>query len=94
MERCFTNLSFSVLINEESEGLKKKNGRGIRQGDPFFPFVFTVFLESLSLLLTRAKDEGLLHGFAAESLRTEVTHLQLLMILCFSSTVMGSGHAD
>ncbi|CAL5394071.1 unnamed protein product [Camellia sinensis] len=50
--------------------------RGLRQGDPLSPFLFNIVVEGLNLLLTRAKDLGLIRGVVVGLNGLEFTHLQ------------------
>lgn len=50
---CITSATFSVLWNgDRTEGFKAS--RGIRQGDPISPYIFTLCMERLSHLVTDA----------------------------------------
>lgn len=37
-------------------------GRGIRQRDPFSPYIYTMCVEGLSVIIWRSKETGMLHG--------------------------------
>lgn len=69
-----SSASFVVLVNGSPSRLFKAS-RGIRQGDPLSPFLFTMVVEALCGLLSRAKQCGLIDGFAAGSGIESITHL-------------------
>nr|XP_043639254.1 uncharacterized protein LOC122610325 [Erigeron canadensis] len=53
---CVTSTSFSICINEEMHGLFKEK-RGLWQGNPLSPYLFTLVMEVLSLMLHRGINE-------------------------------------
>eukprot|EP00253_Pinus_taeda_P020518 PITA_20518 len=56
-----TSSSFSILLN--GSPLKIFNpSRGLRQGDPLFPFLFILMMEGLGLAIKAAKVEGKIQG--------------------------------
>ncbi|KAA3467081.1 reverse transcriptase [Gossypium australe] len=57
--RCVTSVSYAVTING-NRGRSFKPSRGLRQGDPFSPFLFLICSEGLSALMRTAKKEGLI----------------------------------
>lgn len=54
--RCVTSVSYSININENIHG-HFKGKRGLRQGDPMSPYVFTLVMEVLTLILKRKIEE-------------------------------------
>ncbi|RVW33331.1 putative mitochondrial protein [Vitis vinifera] len=50
--------------------------RGLRQGDPLSPFLFTIVANVLSMMLLRVEERGILEGFLVGRNRIRVTHLQ------------------
>ncbi|GJW37663.1 putative reverse transcriptase domain, reverse transcriptase zinc-binding domain protein [Tanacetum coccineum] len=50
--KCVRTIGFSISINGERHGYFKGR-RGLRQGDPISPYLFTLIMEILTLLLQR-----------------------------------------
>jgi hypothetical protein len=59
--QCITIVRFSILINGQPTA-KFTLSRGIRQGDPISPYLFIIFAEALSSLLSQAAISGWLPG--------------------------------
>ena len=86
MHECISTTSFSVLVNGSPSKLFKIS-RGIRQGDPLSPFLFTIVVEALSSLLVKAREMGVISGFVASRNGEVITHLQFADdTILFSST--------
>ncbi|RVW87840.1 Peroxisome biogenesis protein 1 [Vitis vinifera] len=66
MRGCLSSVSFAVLVNGNAKGWVKTS-RGLRQGDPLSPFVFTIVADVL-----RPKERSLLEGFSVARNRTKV----------------------
>lgn len=73
--KCISTTSFSVLVNGSPSKLFKAS-RGIRQGDPLSPFLFTIVMEALGSLLLKARELGVINGFEVTRNREAMTHLQ------------------
>ena len=72
---CLSTVSYSIFINGRPRG-KFKGSRGLRQGDPLSPFLFTLVADVLGRLIDKAKDSDAIHGFFVGRNKVEVTHLQ------------------
>ncbi|XP_062112533.1 secreted RxLR effector protein 78-like [Humulus lupulus] len=75
MRGCFSSVSYSVFINERPRG-KFFTTRGLRQGDPLSPFLFTVVVDILGRMVDRAVESSLLHRFLIGREKVIVSHLQ------------------
>ena len=75
MRGCLSMVSYAVLVNGNTKGWVKAL-RGLRQGDPLSPFLFTTVTDVLSRMLLRAEERSLLEGFRVGRNRTRVSHLQ------------------
>ena len=62
MRGCLSYATFAILVNGNAKGWVKAS-RGLRQGDPLSPFLFTIVADVLSRLLMRMEERGLLEGF-------------------------------
>ena len=62
MRGCLSTVSYAVLVNGNDKGWVKAT-RGVRQGDPLSPFLFTIIANVLSMMLLRAEEINLLEGF-------------------------------
>lgn len=65
---------FSIMMNEKQRG-KFKASRGVRQGDPPSPFIFTLVIDVLSRLIEKAQVD-VFHGFSSGRNKVEISHLQ------------------
>ena len=81
---CIRSASFSICVNGESHGYFK-GGRGLRQGDPISPYLFTIVMEVLTLMLQRKINQSEVFKYhqGCEILRiTSLCFADDLMILC------------
>nr|GEX32372.1 RNA-directed DNA polymerase, eukaryota, reverse transcriptase zinc-binding domain protein [Tanacetum cinerariifolium] len=82
---CVTTTSFSISINGSLHGFYK---RGLRQGDPLYPYLFTLVMEILTLMLQRQVREYMVfkyHRYCGE--------LELIN-LCFTDDLFLFAHRD
>ena len=75
IQGCLSSVSFSVFINGRPKG-KFKWSRGLTQGDPLSPFLFTLVVDVLGRLIDKAKETNVIRGFIVGRDRVEVSHLQ------------------
>ena len=75
MRGCLSSTTFAILVNGNAKGWVKAI-RGLRQGDPLSPFLFTIVVDVLSRLVVRAEERDLIEGCGVGRNRTRVSHLQ------------------
>ena len=71
---CVTTVKYSILVNGEPCG-NIQPSRGLRQGDPIFPYLFLLCAEVLSSMVTQANSDGLLSGVPTSKYGPRVSHL-------------------
>ena len=74
MMECITTATNSVLINGEPHGHITPS-RGLRQGDPFSPYLFLLCTEGLHRLINLAMERGELKGVSICRNGPKLTHL-------------------
>lgn len=72
---CLSSANFSILINGRPRG-KFMASRGLRQGDPLSPFLFTIVVDVLSRLMEKAQEFELIKGLVVGRESIEISHLQ------------------
>ena len=75
MRGCLSSVSFAILVIGNAKGWVKAT-RGLRQGDPLSPFLFTIVANASSKMMLRAGERSLLEGFSVGRNRTRVSYLQ------------------
>ncbi|GJV88105.1 putative reverse transcriptase domain, reverse transcriptase zinc-binding domain protein, partial [Tanacetum coccineum] len=84
---CVTTTSFSISINGSLHG-HFKGRRGLRQGDPISPYLFTIVVEVLTLMLKRQVREG--DGFTFHRFCSEMEVINV----CFADDLFLFAHGD
>ncbi|GJT38739.1 RNA-directed DNA polymerase, eukaryota, reverse transcriptase zinc-binding domain protein [Tanacetum coccineum] len=83
---CVTSTSFSIAVNGESCGYFK-GGRGLR-GDPISPYLFTLLMEILNLLMIRKIENNGLFQYHFGCKQLKIIHV------CFADDLLMSCHGD
>ena len=71
---CVCAVTFSLIINGASVGFVTPQ-RGLHQGDPISPFLFSICIEGLSSLISHAVASNSLHGLRICSQAPIISHL-------------------
>ena len=71
---CVSTVTYSVLVNGEPSGSIHPT-RGIRQGDPLFPFILLLCTEGLNGMIKKAERDGGIQGFSLCRRGPKLTHL-------------------
>ena len=71
--QCITNPTYKININGDIAG-EVKPTRGLRQGDPLFPYIFHI-TEGISRLLNQAELCGDIQGLSLSRGMTTINHL-------------------
>nr|GEX92818.1 hypothetical protein [Tanacetum cinerariifolium] len=84
---CISTLKFTICVNGERFGYFK-GGRGLRQGDPISPYIFTMVMEMINLMVKDEirKEKAFKFHFGCKKLR--ITHL------CFTDDLIMFSHGD
>ena len=84
---CVRSVTYLILINGTPQGLISPS-RGIRQGDPFSPFLFLLCTEGLHSLIEDAASMDNLRGFSLCKKGPKLTHLFFVddsLLLCIAN---------
>ncbi|GKB30917.1 RNA-directed DNA polymerase, eukaryota, reverse transcriptase zinc-binding domain protein, partial [Tanacetum coccineum] len=85
---CVSTSSFTLNVNGERIGYFK-GGRGLRQGDPISPYLFTLIMEMFSLMLKRQieKDPNFQYHFGCKQIKlAHVCFADDLLVICHGDT--------
>jgi hypothetical protein len=87
---CINSPSFSIALNGTLVGYFKGR-KGLRQGDPIFPYLFVLAMEGLSLLLEEASVSNSLFSYHLKCNLIKLTHLCFADdLLIFSAATLAS----
>lgn len=75
IHECVSSAYFPILINGSPKGFFPAQ-RGLRLGDPLFPFLFTIVGEALSRMVEAISNKGLIRGFKVAHDAPIISHLQ------------------
>nr|GEX61596.1 delta(14)-sterol reductase [Tanacetum cinerariifolium] len=84
---CVSTTSFSIIINGSLHGYFKGK-KGLRQGDPLSPYLFTLIMEFLTLMLQRRVRDANIFTYHIYCLKLE------LINLCFADDLFLFAHGD
>ncbi|GKC29501.1 hypothetical protein Tco_1036795 [Tanacetum coccineum] len=84
---CVTSTSFSISINGCLHGYFKGK-RGLRQGDPMSPYLFTLIMEVLTLMLNRRVQDSNSFTFHRYCSKLNIVNL------CFADDLFLFAHGD
>ncbi|GJT76141.1 RNA-directed DNA polymerase, eukaryota, reverse transcriptase zinc-binding domain protein [Tanacetum coccineum] len=85
--KCVTTTSFSICVNGESFSYFKR-GRGLRQADPMSPYLFTLVMEILTLIVEKRVEGSKEFKYHFGCKEMKLTHV------CFADDLMMFSHGD
>ncbi|GJY20659.1 RNA-directed DNA polymerase, eukaryota, reverse transcriptase zinc-binding domain protein [Tanacetum coccineum] len=85
--KCVSTTSFSIYINGECCGYFIR-GRCLRQGDPMSPYLFTLVMEILTLIMKEKVEQDRKFQFHFECKKLQLTHV------CFVDDLLMFCHVD
>ena len=68
-------MEYSIIINGRPRG-RFKGTRGLRQGDPLSPFLFTLVADGLGRLTDKLVNQNLVECFEVGRDKIKISHLQ------------------
>ena len=75
IQGCLSLVDYFVIVNGRPRG-KFKGTRGLRQGDPLLPFLFTLVVDGLGRMIDKLVDQHRLDCFEVGKDKIKVSHLQ------------------
>ncbi|RVW23991.1 Transposon TX1 uncharacterized 149 kDa protein [Vitis vinifera] len=92
MSGCLSSVSYAILVNGNVKGWVKAS-RGLRQGDPLSPFLFTLVADVLSRMIMRAEERENVGGEedlqTLKSLLLVFGHISRLKVNLDKSSIYG-----
>nr|GEU47494.1 hypothetical protein [Tanacetum cinerariifolium] len=85
--KCVTTASFSICVNGERFGYFK-GGRGLRQGDHMSPYLFTMVMEILTLIVKQKVEESTVFKYHFGCKMMKLAHI------CFVDDLLMFYHGD
>ncbi|XP_071695705.1 uncharacterized protein [Rutidosis leptorrhynchoides] len=85
--KCVSTTKFFIWINDEIKGYFK-GGRGLRQADPISPYLFTLVMEVLNLILAHRIKDNVPFKYHVGCKEMKLTHV------CFADDLFVFCHAD
>ncbi|KAJ9565118.1 hypothetical protein OSB04_001084 [Centaurea solstitialis] len=87
IKEMVSTTTFSIALNGETFGYFEGK-RGIRQGDPLSPYLFTLIMEGFTMLFRQCIAEASAFGYHHGCAELEITHL------CFADDLFVFTHGD
>lgn len=87
IQECISSTNFSILLNGVPFGFFSAE-RGLRQGDPMSPALFTIFSDLLSRMLEKAVAEGKISGVKVTRTSPKISHLMYVddLVIYYKAT--------
>lgn len=87
IKECVSTPCYSVIVNGEAHGFFKAE-KGLRQGDPLSPYLFTLVMQVLTIILNKRISEDGFFKFHAKCEKLGISHL------CFADDLFLFCHGD
>ncbi|GJS39855.1 putative RNA-directed DNA polymerase, eukaryota, reverse transcriptase zinc-binding domain protein [Tanacetum coccineum] len=71
----YLNLAFASVLINGSPTKEFKLEKGLRQGDPLSPFLFTLVVEALNVVLIETTNNNFFNGIKVRKDKIQVSHL-------------------
>lgn len=74
IKECITTPSYSIILNGEAHGFFPGQ-KGLRQGDPLSPYLFTLVMQALSSIIKKRIDQDGRFNYHPKCEKLGITHL-------------------